>query len=83
MMPTVRPIDDSDDTGSCKETLIHLGIGPFRVGIDWLHWCYKALAYSLLITYLFFAWWLFSPSSPAWSSDRNDVLSIGHGVSQE
>ncbi len=74
-----RPKADVEEGLPSKETLLHLKFGPILFQIDWLHWCFKALAFSALTGYLFFAWWLFSPWSPAWSS-RND---LGPAAGQE
>jgi hypothetical protein len=67
-MPNPCPLDPYDEDEFCEKRLVKLRIGPFRFQVDYLHWCYRVLAYASLIPYLFFAWWLFSPWSPAWSS---------------
>ena len=77
-MPTTRPKAGLEKDLPAKETLLHLNIGPIHFQIDWLHWCFRALAFSALAVYLFFAWWLFSPWSPAWSSQNDIVPVVGH-----
>ena len=61
----------------CKETLVKLRIGPLKFQIDYLHWCYKALAYAMLIPYLYLAWWLFSSWSAEWSFGSNAISPAG------
>ncbi|ERF76961.1 hypothetical protein EPUS_02673 [Endocarpon pusillum Z07020] len=82
-MPTSRPKAILDDDLPPKETLLHLSIGRIHFQIDWLSWCFKALAFSALAVYLFSAWWLFSPWSPAWSSQNTMIPGVGHEALEE
>jgi hypothetical protein len=74
-MPSKRPRADSNEYGSNKHNLLDIGFGLFRFQIDWVHWAYKALAFSVLLLHLALGWWLLSPWSPAWSSGQSDMIS--------
>jgi hypothetical protein len=73
-MPKPFPLNLDEEFETCKETLVELRIGPLKFQVDYLHWLYKALAYAMLIPYLYFAWWLFSPWSAAWSFGSNEII---------
>jgi hypothetical protein len=67
------PVNLDDEVKPCRKAVIKIRIGSFEFKIDALHWSYKMLAYTMLIPYLYFAWWLFSPWSSAWSSGSNEI----------
>ncbi|KAF7509382.1 hypothetical protein GJ744_008105 [Endocarpon pusillum] len=82
-MPPSRPKAGLDNELPPKETLLHLRIGHIHFQIDWSSWCFKALAVSALAVYLFFAWWLFSPRSPLWSSQNTMIPGVGYEALEE
>jgi hypothetical protein len=77
IMPVTCPKADPYSSGFCKDRPTHASVTAFRLGMGWSkHWSRKSI-YSLLLSIVFFVWWLLSSRSRAWPWEGNDIVSGG------